>query len=232
MIFVFLIDAALTIFHDSPPRTLVSELKMDVACPEACFQAESAEECLGSLRVWAGTRFWKNRLSIVSAVRRICQSPIEDSLAQELSQLGTLNLFTMVQGETSLEPHSEASKTLTLLAIHLLMFHFHNSLVFESTMSPMQTGLENWRLIWNKTVPEDENVPETPENLWKQVGFLRHASEFWHLARIIAGRIMSSSQNEDSGYEEESTFARYDHTDMGDMNGLIVEYRRLNFGVV
>lgn len=112
------------------------------------------------------------------------------------------------------------------------MFHFHNSLVFESTMSPMQTGLENWRLIWNKTVPEDENVPETPENLWKQVGFLRHASEFWHLARIIAGRIMSSSQNEDSGYEEESTFARYDHTDMGDMNGLIVEYRRLNFGVV
>lgn len=99
MIFVFLIDAALTIFHNAPPRTLVSELKMDVACPEACFQAETAEECLGGLRAWASTRFWRNRLSIISVVRRICQSPIEEALIQELSQLGTLNLFTMVQGK-------------------------------------------------------------------------------------------------------------------------------------
>lgn len=72
---------------------------MDVACPEACFQAKTAEECLGGLRLWTNTRFWKNRLSIVSVVRRICQSPIEDPFVQELSQLGTLNLFTMVQGK-------------------------------------------------------------------------------------------------------------------------------------
>lgn len=71
---------------------------MDVACPEACFQAETAEECLASLRVWSGTRFWKKRLSVVSVVRRICQGPIDETLVQEFSNLGTLNLFTMVQG--------------------------------------------------------------------------------------------------------------------------------------
>lgn len=60
-------------------------------------------------------------------------------------------------------------------------------------MTPVQTGLENWRRIWNKRIPEDEGLPETPENLWKQVGFLRHASEFWHLARIMAGKIISSN---------------------------------------
>ncbi len=98
MTYIFLIDAALTILHNSPPRMLVSELKMDVASPEACFQAESAEECQENLRVWAQTRFWKNRISVVSVVRRVCQNSIDDDLALEYSHLGTLNLFTMVQG--------------------------------------------------------------------------------------------------------------------------------------
>ncbi|KAJ5637209.1 hypothetical protein N7490_007088 [Penicillium lividum] len=201
LIFVFLIDVALIVLHNSPPRMLISELRMDVACPEACFQAESAAECLGSLRVWAGTRFWKKRLSIVSVVRRICQSPLKDGLVQEFSQLGTLNLFTVVQ------------------AIHSLMFHLHNSLVFESTLTPVQIGLENWRQVWIERVPEDEGMPDTAQNLWKQVGFLRRASEFWHLARIMADKIMSASQDDDF------------ETDMDDVNGMIKEYRMLNLGV-
>lgn len=110
------------------------------------------------------------------------------------------------------------------------MFHLHNSLVFESTMMPVQTGLDNWRRIWNKRVPEDESLPEAPDNLWKQVGFLRHASEFWHLARIMAGKITSGNNDED-GFEGDEKLSRYDHTDMGDVNGLIMEYRRLNLGV-
>lgn len=98
MTYIFLIDAALTILHNSPPRMVVSELKMDVACPESCFQAESAEECGKNLRAWAVTRFWKKRISVVSVSRRVCQSMIDDDLVQEYSLLGTLNLFTMVQG--------------------------------------------------------------------------------------------------------------------------------------
>ncbi|KAJ5777028.1 hypothetical protein N7520_000274 [Penicillium odoratum] len=211
LIFVFLIDVALIVLHNSPPRMLISELRMDVACPEACFQAESAAECLGSLRVWAGTRFWKKKLSIVSVVRRICQSPIKDGLVQEFSQLGTLNLFTVVQ------------------AIHSLMFHLHNSLVFESTLTPVQIGLENWRQVWIERVPEDEGMPGTAQNLWKQVGFLRRASEFWHLARIMADKIMSTSQDDD--FEVNTKLSKYDQTDMGDVNGMIKEYRMLNLGV-
>ncbi|KAJ5673093.1 hypothetical protein N7507_002220 [Penicillium longicatenatum] len=210
--FVFLIDVALIVLHNSPPRMLISELRMDVACPEACFQAESAAECLGCLRVWAGTRFWKNRLSVVSVVRRICQSPIEDALVHEFSQLGTFNLFTVVQ------------------AIHSLMFHLHNSLVFESTLAPVQTGLENWRQIWIERVPEDEGMPDTAHNLWKQVGFLRRASEFWHLARIMADKIMSTSHDDDD-FEVNTKLSKYDQTDMEDVNGLIKEYRMWNLGV-
>jgi hypothetical protein len=98
MTYIFLIDAALTILHNSPPRMVVSELKMDVACPESCFQAESAQDCFKELRAWAQTRFWKNRISVVSVVRRVCQKTIDDDLVLEYSYLGTFNLFTMVQG--------------------------------------------------------------------------------------------------------------------------------------
>lgn len=98
MTYIFLIDSALTILHNSPPRMVVSELKMDVASPESCFQSESAEECQENLRVWARTRFWKNRISVVSVVRRVCQNSIDDDLVLEYSHLGTMNLFTIVQG--------------------------------------------------------------------------------------------------------------------------------------
>ncbi|KAJ5983198.1 hypothetical protein N7481_005297 [Penicillium waksmanii] len=213
IIFVFLIDAALTILHNSPPRMVVPELKMDVACPESCFQAESASECMKELHTWATTRFWKSRLSIVSVVRRICQCPIEESIIEDFAGLGTLNLFTLVQ------------------AIHSLMFQLHNSLVFESTLAPIQTGLDNWREIWNSRVPEDTGLPDTPENLWKRVGFLRHASEFWQLARLLMGKIMAANQDDGENAEEMEQLSRYDHTDMGEVNELIMEYRRMNLGV-
>jgi hypothetical protein len=71
---------------------------MDVSCPEACFQAESASDCLLQLEDWSKTGFWRNRLSIVSVVRRICQNEINEELVQEFAHLGTLNLFTIVQG--------------------------------------------------------------------------------------------------------------------------------------
>ncbi|KAJ5619162.1 hypothetical protein N7510_003146 [Penicillium lagena] len=215
LIFVFLIDTALVILHNSPPRMVIPEMKMDVSCPEACFQAMSASECLVHLRDWAHTRFWRDRLSVVSVVKRICQSQMQDTLVNEYAQLGTLNLFTMVQ------------------AIHSLMFHLQNSLVFESTLAPVQTGLENWRRIWNERVPEDQNIPDTAENIWKKVGFLRQASEFWHLARIFAAKVGSTSNYFDDHTETESfqTHTSYDHTDMGDVNGLIMEYRRMNLGV-
>ncbi|KAJ5919743.1 hypothetical protein N7454_009578, partial [Penicillium verhagenii] len=234
LIFVFLMDVALIVFHNSPPRMLISELRMDVACPEACFQAQSAAECLGCLRVWAASRFWKKRLSVVSVVRCICQGPIEDALVQEFSQLGTFNLFTVVQGRAA-RPKETLIFTDFSAAIHSLMFHLHNSLIFESTLAPVQTGLENWRQIWTERVPEDEGMPDTAQNLWKQVGFLRRASEFWHLARIMADKIMAdkimSNSQHDDDFEVNAKIFKYDHTDMDDVNGMIKEYRMLNLGV-
>lgn len=107
------------------------------------------------------------------------------------------------------------------------MFHLENSLVFEATLAPVHTGLENWRRIWDQRVPEDLDNPQTPDTLWKQVGFLRQAAEFWHLARIKATKIATSDPDDDAIQPS----PRFDHTDMGEVNGLIMEYRRITLGV-
>lgn len=116
-------------------------------------------------------------------------------------------------------------------AIHCLLFHLHNSLVFESTIAPIQTGLENWRRIWSLRVAENIDIPDTPENLWKQVGFLSRASEFWQLARLFVSKIMTASQEDQCNAEEPGQLSRYDHTDMGEVNDLIMEYRKMSLGV-
>ncbi|KAL4876470.1 hypothetical protein BJY04DRAFT_231649 [Aspergillus karnatakaensis] len=219
MTYVFLFDAALTIFHNCPPRMVVSELKTEMACPEACFQAESAEECFAALNDWRATVFWRKHLSIVAVVKKICQKDLTGSAADEYSQVGTLNLFTVVQ------------------SLHSLTFHLENSIIFESTLLPVKTGLENWRRIWNKRQPEDSLVPDTPEALWKKVGFISYSPEFWHLARIIVDKIGDDNADDEDGGgaltavpERGRERKRYDHTDMTDVNGLIMEYRRMSLG--
>jgi len=243
--YVFLFDAALTIFHNSPPRMVVSELRMDMACPEASFQAESAEECLFELRKWSSSVFWRERLSVASVVRRMCQPQPQAQTSEEpvqgFSQMGTLSLFTTVQC-TPVPTHS-TNKSLTILALHSLMFHLQNSLItLPSPLTPLQTGLENWRRAWNKRLPEDSHISHRPDTLWKQIGFARYAPEFWQLARILVRRMASSSESLDgegeggsvaAGLEErvkEKMSERYDHTDMEDVNRLIEEYRRMSLG--
>lgn len=95
--YVFLFDAAFTIFRNSPPRMVVSELKMETACPEASFQAGSAEECFAALEGWKQTIFWRRHSSIVSVVKGLCQKELTAESADEYSKMGTLNLFTAVQ---------------------------------------------------------------------------------------------------------------------------------------
>ncbi|KAB8201892.1 hypothetical protein BDV34DRAFT_228850 [Aspergillus parasiticus] len=51
--FVFLLDTAFVIFNNRPPRMFIAELTMNVNCPEAAFQAESASDCFFHLNEWA-----------------------------------------------------------------------------------------------------------------------------------------------------------------------------------
>jgi hypothetical protein len=225
--YVFLIDAAMAIFHHTPPRMVVSELKMDMACPEACFQADTATECFYSFREWERCIFWSEKLSVAGVVRRICQRELDDRSVLEFSKMGTLNLFTTIQGMLIILCRNIAND----IAVHSLTFYLQNSLVFESTLAPVQTGLDNWRRIWNARQPEDKDIPDQPQTIWKKIGFVRYAPEFWHLARIVVARIIASDSDEQCLLPSARGLSRFDHSDMRDINGLIMEYRQLNLGV-
>ncbi|KAL2783800.1 hypothetical protein BJX66DRAFT_344628 [Aspergillus keveii] len=118
--FIFLLDAAFTIFYNSPPKMVISELQMDLICPEECFQAGSAETCLSyclgrRARVAPALSSWQGRgqgrvgarsstrptttLSLRIAVRRICQAGEMSLEAQSaLAEMGILNLFIIIAG--------------------------------------------------------------------------------------------------------------------------------------
>ncbi|KAF7122870.1 hypothetical protein CNMCM5793_000980 [Aspergillus hiratsukae] len=97
-------------------------------------------------------------------------------------------------------------------SLHSLIFHLQNSLVFESTLVPVKTGLKNWHRIWNARQPEDKDVPDEPQTIWKKIGFARYAPELWHLARIIVARIIASASDEQSPLPAEQGLSRFNHT--------------------
>ncbi|EAW12652.1 transcription factor domain-containing protein [Aspergillus clavatus NRRL 1] len=208
--YVFLIDAATAIFHHTPPRMVVSELQMDMSCPEPCFQADSAIECFNLLRGCEGSTFWSARLSVAEVARRICQGELDEQCIHEYSTMGTLNLFTTVQ------------------ALHsLLMIPLQNSPALDSTLAPVQIGLDNWRRMWIHRRPEDRRIPDQPRCLWKKIGVVRYAPGVWHLARSLLARMTASAMGPIPESSRQGP-ARDGHTDMTDVNGLIMEYQQLN----
>lgn len=78
---------------------VIKEMKMHMACPEACFQAATAEECLMEIKRWlpAGNPFY--RISFRSAFECVCRESITLHMQQTLADLGPLNLFAIISGK-------------------------------------------------------------------------------------------------------------------------------------
>jgi hypothetical protein len=81
---------------------MIKEMNMDMACPEACFQAGTADECFAQIQRWMldGTLFRK--ISFRSAVESLCKENMSLDMHRTLAGLGILNLFAMTSGEDSL----------------------------------------------------------------------------------------------------------------------------------
>jgi hypothetical protein len=78
---------------------VIKEMKMHMACPEACFQAVTADECYGQIQNWMpdGSLFCK--LTFRSAIESLCKESITQEMQQRLADLGPLNLFAITSGE-------------------------------------------------------------------------------------------------------------------------------------
>lgn len=78
---------------------VIQELKMDLVCPDSCFQAPTAEECLTHIMNWNSSKQSKRKLSLGSAIETLFQEDMDQPSRELLAELGILNLFALVSGK-------------------------------------------------------------------------------------------------------------------------------------
>lgn len=238
-LWIFLLDTAFVIFNNLPPRMVIREMKMSTANPEACFQAMTAEECFKTLQQENQNDALQPKVAFEfkSAFEMLYQAHIDDALSTALADLGPLNLFAMTS------------------ALHSLIFHYQNSFSCQGSLGAIQQAHQTWEKVWNIYVARfsqgSHHSPVTysmhdlaPDDMWKRIGFTRHASEYWLLGKFMVGRL-SQSPEEDveaaagpagqvqspmsiPGTESVgSLLNQYDQTSMQQVNVLISDFQKV-----
>jgi hypothetical protein len=138
--------------------------------------------------------------------------------------------------------------------LHYLTFQLQSSFIYEPRLAPLRHALENWKQIWllhdsSEHLGADVFATEkasrgslNPDEMWKRVGFMRNAPEFWLLAKIVLERVEadrcqveltnpfidSSGNRVDNLPLGSPVLDRYDETSMGQVNDIIMMFQRLN----
>lgn len=96
---IFLLDTAFVIFNNLPPRMVFKEMNINMATPEACFQAETADLCHQKIQLHlpAGSSYWG--LSFRHAFEALSQPELSPIMRHSIASLGPLNLFAMASGK-------------------------------------------------------------------------------------------------------------------------------------
>lgn len=118
-----------------------------------------------------------------------------------------------------------------------------NSFGDRGPTDAIHNALRNWRGAWELYVSDlsigpphamvDSDSPIlAPQDMWKRIGFMRHAYEFWLLADLIIQRMVLKSMPE-SGLGPGQSYCEaivhpvlpnYDQNNMQQMNELIVSF--------
>lgn len=213
-----MLDTAFTIFNNLPPRMVIKEMKMHTARDEATFQAATPDECFKALQRPGAQSF----MLLSSATESLCKDTMSDELCSYLADLGTLNLFFMAH------------------ALNSLIFQYQNSLGWEGQLVPINNALGNWKAAWKQyaehfAMRSHHSTNETtilePRNMWKRIGFSRHASEYWLLVKLIHDRISAEIQTgatraDTADESAKAILDRYDETSMRQVNDLIAEFQK------
>lgn len=72
---------------------------MHPACPEACFQAATAEECYDQIKRWIIGRSPVSQIPFRSVIESLCQKSVTQDTRRALAYLGPLNLFALISGK-------------------------------------------------------------------------------------------------------------------------------------
>lgn len=192
---------------------------MHMACTEATYQAGTARACWDQIQRDLELKRESDSIKdLCSAVELLCKDagriPQKQLLA--LADLGPLNLFSMTSGMflghrsmhsvISCSPFPQTLTPMyTYVALHSLIFHYQNSLGCHGQLIPVRNAIHNWREAWliyqaqslmkprYSTVGEEE---VSCRDLWRRIGFIRHAAEYWLLASFMLEKISKKRSDE------------------------------------
>ncbi|KAK0387434.1 hypothetical protein NLU13_5746 [Sarocladium strictum] len=174
--YIFALDSGYALFNRHPPRIVLTELVMDLASPEDCFQAESAEECFVNLKTWREVLGHESSPTVASTIAALCTRSLSPEDSRAFSKMSVLNMFTIISG------------------LYTMSFNLQTSLIYNEEITRIQAGLDKWSELWPSPSRDRELVGMHTfvDHGEPAVGFMRYAPEYWLLARLIVQRIRSA----------------------------------------
>jgi hypothetical protein len=214
------IDASYALFFRSTPRMTFSDLVMELASPESCFQAQSKEECFIEVKTWRSrSGLGDNNLTIRTAVEILSDRiPMAaSSYRQAFSHLSLLNMFTLVH------------------ALYLQVHHLQTSgiqSVITTKTNPVTNALRNWKDLWSSPSRDAELIDVMDKEsqngtAWQSIGFIKHAPEYWLLMYLSLQR--SSHRSLSTANSTLDTITRGEDIDMDGAKSLIAELKTADF---
>lgn len=212
--------------NNLPPRLAIKEMQMQFATNEGAFQADSATMCFNYLASGATAQ-----VGMMSTLcEKFCEGQLELQHQIVLVDMGPLNLFVVSS------------------ALQSMIFQTQQLFGHDIEMTPVRHALRNWIKVWN--LYQDgycylyRHVPLvghslTSDNMWKRLGFLRYAPEYWQLAQFLVERISTASATREQALADRaaasttcqqsppSLLKQYDDTSMRQVNDLIVEFQQV-----
>lgn len=208
LLWVFLLDTAFVIFNNVPPRMVIKEMTLDLACCEAAFQADSADLCFSLIQ--------RHPLTFCRVVESLCTDELQETMLQNLADAGPLNMFAIAS------------------SIHLMLFQYQNSFLAQNQLVPVRNAVQNWDIVWEgyqlyhaasfKHDPVHSSAL-TADNMWKRIGFMKYASEYWLLASLLLDRICATDHQPVQDLQQ-PLLQQYDQTSMQQVNDLIADFQR------
>lgn len=192
---------------------------MELSSPESCFQAQSKEECFIEIKCWRSrSGLATHNMTIIAAVEAL-SSPATmagASTRQVFANLSVLNMFTVVH-----------ALYLQLHSIQTSGIQSHQAMI-ESSLT---VALRQWKNTWSSASRDTELADLSREgsytsNVWRSIGFIRHAPEYWLLMYLSLRR----SENTPNSSSTSSAITRCEDLDMGNAKALLADLRSANVG--
>lgn len=239
---ILLLDTYFVIFTNTPPRMIISEMDVELVLPEPCFQASTASECFHQLELWKTSPAGARRLTIASLVAMICREPLQGADLDYLVNTNVTNMLTCVLCKSTFSLGKLLCPDM-LPALHSLIFYLQASSVCQVDTRSCMHALYNWKAAWDLrnvgtwdhptalgSSPHDLPIPVSV--MWKRIGFMRHARDYWLLGVLSVERTRYRKLANDGGKTNvQDKAVKIDDASMKAVGDLVMGLRSLQLQI-